>query len=54
MKSEFVQLKDDELYGVEGGIGVLEVIGILGGLYLGLREMVKEKGRQDAYDALGM
>lgn len=54
MKSEFVQLKDDELYGVEGGNGVIEMIAIWVGLYMGLREIVKEKGRQDAYDALGM
>ena len=54
MENSFVQLENKELYDVEGGIGVLETLGILAGLYLGLREWVKEKGRTDAYNDLGL
>lgn len=54
MTEMLTQIRDDELQELNGGIGVLEVIGILGGLYFGLREIVRDAGEAAAYRDLGM
>jgi len=48
------QIKDNELQELNGGTGVLETIGAIFALYMGVREIVRDAGRNAAYEDLGM
>lgn len=50
----FNQLQYDEMQEINGGLGVLETVGIVVGIYAVVREMVKEAGRRAAYRDLNM
>jgi len=50
----FTELKDDELLQVDGGLSGLEIVGIIAGIYFGIREIVKSAGEAAAYRDLGM
>ncbi len=54
MMEMLTQIQDDELQELNGGIGVIEIIGIVGGLYALLREIVRDAGEAAAYRDLGM
>lgn len=55
MMAMLTQIQDEELRELNGGgLGIMETIGILGGLYALLREMVKDAGEAAAYRDLGM
>lgn len=54
MMEMLTQIQNDELQELNGGSGVFETIGIVGGLYALLREIVKDAGEAAAYRDLGM
>ena len=49
---KFVDMQEHDLLDVDGGIGVLEIVFGVIGVYGVIREMVKEQGAADAYEDL--
>lgn len=53
---DFELLKNDDLRDIEGGaipvFQIIEAIALIGGLYYGFREMVKDAGANAAYEEL--
>ncbi len=54
MMEMLTQIQDDELQELNGGIGILETIGIVGGIYALVREIARDAGEAAAYRDLGM
>lgn len=49
----FIELSEKEMLDTNGGIAVGTVLGIIAigvSAYIGLREVVRDKGRSDAYE----
>lgn len=57
MMENFTQIHEDELQELNGGFAILPILeglGIIGGLYALVREIVKDAGEAAAYRDLGM